>query len=210
MDVNPVTYILKKKGKQPMGKTENKLPITFEGALQAAASSAIAEALKNRNMEMRFADGDVREYFDEGFEEKLKRSILTKTAELVSQHNSSDDVSCTGRWDAPTKLHFSQIAQIIAEIYDIILLPEDFIDECDKCPEPSVIVWKDAGTQVWYAEEEVFRNIAMRYDYTMTDEELKNCMSVLKSMLYCRVAGMTAKGSFIYDSETFKFHVSDK
>lgn len=208
MDVNPVTYILKKKGRQPMNKTENKLPITFEGALRAAASGAIAEMLKNRNMEMRFADGDVREYFDEGFEEKLKRNILTKTAELVSQHNSSDDVFCTGRWDTPTKLHFSQIAQIIAEIYDIILPPEDFIDECDKCPEPSVIVWKDAGMQVWYAEEEVFRNIAMRYDYTMTDEELKNCMSILKSMLYCRVAGMTAKGSFIYDSETFKFHVS--
>lgn len=193
-----------------MDKTENKLPITFEGALQAAASGAIAEMLKNRNMEMRFADGDVREYFDEGFEEKLKRSILTKTAELVSQHNSSDDVSCTGRWAAPTKLHFSQIAQIIAEIYDIILPPENEIDECDECPEPSVIVWKDTGMQVWYAEEEVFRNIAMRYDYTMTDEELKNCMSILKSMLYCRVAGMTAKGSFIYDSETFKFHVSDK
>lgn len=193
-----------------MNKTGNKLPITFEGALKAATSSAIAEMLKNRNMEMRFADGDVREYFDEGFEEKLKRNILTKTAELVSQHNSSDDVFCTGRWDTPTKLHFSQIAQIIAEIYDIILPPEDFIDECGECPKPSVIVWKDAGMQVWYAEEEVFRNIAMRYDYTMTDEELKNCMSILKSMLYCKTADITAKGSFVYDSETFKFHVSAK
>ena len=47
-----------------MDKKKNKLQITFEEALRAATSSAIAEMLKNRNMEMRFADGDVREYFE--------------------------------------------------------------------------------------------------------------------------------------------------
>lgn len=196
-----------------MSKTENKLPITFEEALRAATSSAIAEMLKGKNITKRSTSGNIGEYFDEGFEEELKRSIFTKTAELVNQHNGSDDVFCTGQWDFPEKLHFSQIAQIIIEMYDITLLTEDDIgdyDEHPECPEPSVIVWKDNSTQVLYEEEEVFRNIAMRYDYTMTDEEFKNCMSVLESMFYCKEASIATKGNLIYDSDTFKFQTEAK
>lgn len=189
--------------------TEKELPVLFEDALKLAASKAIEEALAKRDSEIesRGSDAKARRYFGKGFEEKLKRNILANTEALVRRHNNSADACLTGKWAAPAKLHFSQIAQIIAEIYDVTyMIPTE--EEKKDCKEFKMDIIEGLGIAVWegcaetiHTDEETFRMVAMQYDCTMTDEEFQSCMSIVKSMAYAKTTNIAAKGSCICDAE---------
>ena len=191
-----------------MNETEKKFPVTFEDALRTATSDAIKEALENKNMTL-CVDGQERKYFAEGFENKLKRRILTNTAALIEEHNMSEDIQLTGLWTAPQKLHFSQIAQIITELYDVtFLVPTD--DDIKDKRENGIDYPEGTAATIWYGNiemfcpgEDTFRAIAMRYDYTMTNEEFNSCMSILKSTLYNKENSLTIWGSLLYDKSKY-------
>lgn len=189
---------------------DGELPVLFEDALKLAASKAIEEAVAKRDAEIesRGLGAKTKNYFGKGFEEKLKRSILANTEALVRRHNNSADTCLTGKWAAPAKLHFSQIAQIIAEIYDVTyMIPteeekKDYEEDGLEAEEGLGIAVREHHAEFIHMDEETFRMVAMQYDCTMTDGEFQSCMSIVKSMAYAKTTSIAAEGSCICDAET--------
>lgn len=138
---------------------------------------------------------------------KIEADILEKITDEVIEHNeliASEGHADELMWEIPQKLNPAQIAAIMAHLYDIRLMSNPCIHN-DKMPnkrkELFILVNRKDGwsrSREHISDIELFRIIAMQYDCTMTDEEFKTCMSVLRGIIYCKENVITFDKNLIY------------
>ena len=134
---------------------------------------------------------------------QIEAEILEKLASIFEQENCTRQPG--NRWRIMQKLNFTQIADIMAHLYQIV---------CVKTAGPSassdfdlLAVYQTDGPDkgIYVTDTEVFRRIAKQYNYTLTRQEFEECMVALRDLVPhkepCHDRDLIAVNNGIFDYE---------
>ena len=135
----------------------------------------------------------------------IEFELLQNITDAFKTHNKMQDDGST-KWKIPQTLHFSQIADIMAQLHPICTINTS---GQNKNTEYNILaVYQDEGPNkgIYVTDEDTFRQIAEQYNYQLTTHEFNECMSRLRTLVpkreLTRKRNLIAVNNGIFDYDT--------
>lgn len=116
---------------------------------------------------------------------EIEHQLLAKVREAFIIECSTLDK--TEKWIIPQSLTFSQIADIIAALYDVCRI--SCAGENSNGESDLLAIYQTDGIDegIYITEEDTFRKLARQYNYNLTDKEFKEMMITLRGTVTRKV-----------------------
>ena len=110
------------------------------------------------------------------------------------------------KWRIAQKLNFVQIATIMAQLYDICCIKTAGAGASSDFDLLAIYQEDGPNRGIYVTDTEAFRRIVKQYNYTITQQEFKECMVALRDLVphkeRCRDRDLIAVNNGIFDYET--------
>lgn len=114
-------------------------------------------------------------------EQTIEVDILEALATEIRTINATREPGT--KWKIPQKLNFSQIADIMAHLYEICCIKTAGPGASADFDLLAIYISDGADEGIYVTDAEVFRRIVKKYNYTITQKEFNECMAALRDLV---------------------------
>lgn len=131
--------------------------------------------------------------------ENIQRAVFTQN------QNRNDGEP---KWKAPTALEFQQIATIVAHLYPVYRIATGGTNTDTTYDLLAIYQSEGPDEGIYVTSDEVFRNLARKYNYRMTSREFNEFMTALRDIVSrknrCHEKNLIAVNNGIFNFDTKK------
>lgn len=135
---------------------------------------------------------------------QIEMDILEELGDAISIHNATAQKGYA--WKIPQKLNFIQIAEIMARLHNICCVKTAGATAPSEYDLLAIYQHDGPDEGIYVTDIEAFRSIAKQYNYTIKDNEFKECLVSLRNIVPrkepCRDRDLIAVNNGIFDYGT--------